>query len=340
MSRSSVASELYKDKVEVSLDSRQIFYLFFGGSVIVGLVFVLGIVVGRRVEARAHIDRAAIPAAIDPLAALDRLAGGAGLTFQGALRGANSPSSHLESSIAQIGKQRGDVRSSSKIASHGDRNVTGSVSGGAEREDAANEKSDSKKSEKVGKADLKKADDRKSELTAEDKKVEDKKVEDKKIEDKKVEDKKVELKAEDKKAEKVEDKKVEDKKVEDKKVEDKKVEDKKIELKAEDKKAEDKKSELKAEDKKAEDKKLDDKKLETKSKFALQLSSFQSRSEAEAYLSQIKANGFGAYITEGDVSGKTYYRVRIGNYRSLNAANSAKAELEKAMKKTATVMKL
>ncbi len=283
----------------MSLDSRQIFYLFFGGSVIVGLVFVLGIVVGRRVEARAHIDRAAIPAAIDPLAALDRLAGGAGLTFQGALRGANSPSSHLESSIAQIGKQRGDVRSSSKIASHGDRNVTGSVSGGAEREDAANEKSDSKKSEKVGKADLKKADDRKSELTAEDKKVEDKKAEDKKVEDKKVEDKKIELKAEDKK-----------------------VEDKKVE------------------DKKAEDKKFDDKKPETKSKFALQLSSFQSRSEAEAYLSQIKANGFGAYITEGDVSGKTYYRVRIGNYRSLNAANSAKAELEKAMKKTATVMKL
>ena len=42
--------ELYKDKIEVSLDGRQIFYLFFGGAVIVGLVFVLGVMVGRRVE--------------------------------------------------------------------------------------------------------------------------------------------------------------------------------------------------------------------------------------------------------------------------------------------------
>jgi hypothetical protein len=42
-------AELYKDKIEVSLDGRQIFYLFFGGSVIVGLVFVLGVMVGRRV---------------------------------------------------------------------------------------------------------------------------------------------------------------------------------------------------------------------------------------------------------------------------------------------------
>ena len=51
--------ELYKDKIEVSLDSRQIFYLFFGGAVIVGVVFVLGVLVGRRVEARGHIERAA-----------------------------------------------------------------------------------------------------------------------------------------------------------------------------------------------------------------------------------------------------------------------------------------
>src|SRR5690606_40443237 len=47
-------AELYKDKIEVSLDGRQIFYLFFGGAVIVGLVFVLGVMVGRRVEARGH----------------------------------------------------------------------------------------------------------------------------------------------------------------------------------------------------------------------------------------------------------------------------------------------
>lgn len=30
--------EIYRDKIEVSLDGRQIFYLFFGGAAIVGLV--------------------------------------------------------------------------------------------------------------------------------------------------------------------------------------------------------------------------------------------------------------------------------------------------------------
>ena len=51
--------ELYKDKIEVSLDGRQIFYLFFGGAVVACLVFVLGVMVGRRLEARSHVDRAA-----------------------------------------------------------------------------------------------------------------------------------------------------------------------------------------------------------------------------------------------------------------------------------------
>ena len=57
-------TELYKDKIEVSLDGRQIFYLFFGGAVIVGLVFVLGVMVGRRVEARGHTDHATAAATV------------------------------------------------------------------------------------------------------------------------------------------------------------------------------------------------------------------------------------------------------------------------------------
>jgi len=79
--------ELYKDKIEVSLDGRQIFYLFFGGAVVACLVFVLGVMVGRRLEARAHVDRAAMTSATrDPLAALDRLAEGKGeMTFPAAL---------------------------------------------------------------------------------------------------------------------------------------------------------------------------------------------------------------------------------------------------------------
>lgn len=84
-------AELFKDKIEVSLDGRQIFYLFFGGAVIASLVFVLGVMVGKRVEARGHVDsRPATSAALDPLAALDELAhrpGAGELAFPSALAG-------------------------------------------------------------------------------------------------------------------------------------------------------------------------------------------------------------------------------------------------------------
>ena len=103
------AVELYKDKIEVSLDGRQIFYLFFGGAVIVGLVFVLGVMVGRRVEARGHVDRASVAATVDPLAALDRLEGGNGLSFQGALRGNDAPTSDVEKTIAAMQDKKPDA---------------------------------------------------------------------------------------------------------------------------------------------------------------------------------------------------------------------------------------
>jgi len=40
----------WKDKVELTLDNRQIFFLFFGLSVVGCFVFALGVMVGRRVE--------------------------------------------------------------------------------------------------------------------------------------------------------------------------------------------------------------------------------------------------------------------------------------------------
>lgn len=81
--------DLFKDKIEVRLDERQVFYLFFGGAVIATLVFVLGVMVGRRVEARAVAEGASTIS--DPLAALDRLeAGGNDLAFPTALRGDES----------------------------------------------------------------------------------------------------------------------------------------------------------------------------------------------------------------------------------------------------------
>ncbi len=84
-------TELFKDKIEISLDGRQIFYLFFGGSVLASLVFVLGVMVGKRVEARAHIAvQPETAVALDPLAALDALArkpSADDLSFSNALAG-------------------------------------------------------------------------------------------------------------------------------------------------------------------------------------------------------------------------------------------------------------
>src|SRR5207302_9241034 len=79
--------ERWKDKVEISLDGRQIFFLFFGSAVAACLIFVTGVLIGKRIEARAL---ALQPAPIeDPLAALDQLGDAdevdEGLTFHKAL---------------------------------------------------------------------------------------------------------------------------------------------------------------------------------------------------------------------------------------------------------------
>src|SRR5256885_15306674 len=61
----------WKDKVELSLDGRQIFFLFFGSAVAACLIFVSGVLIGKRLEARALALTP--PPVEDPLAALDQL---------------------------------------------------------------------------------------------------------------------------------------------------------------------------------------------------------------------------------------------------------------------------
>ena len=43
----------WKDKVELRLDGRQLFFVFFGGATLACLLFTLGVMTGRRLEARA-----------------------------------------------------------------------------------------------------------------------------------------------------------------------------------------------------------------------------------------------------------------------------------------------
>jgi DedD protein len=274
---SSREPELYKDKVEVSLDGRQIFYLFFGGAMIVGIVFVLGVLVGRRVEARGHIDRARTTAATDPLAALDRLEGtSGGLAFRGTLTGKDAPT-NVEKTIDQLEKAR--------------------------------TKPDAKSDAKAVKVEAKPDADKKVEAKVEAKPVVKPEPDVKKPEAKKAE-------PEVKKAE---------------------PDAKKVEPAVKKPEAESKPV-TRPDNAEA---KVEPKPEEPKQRFTLQLSSFQDKSEAEAFLDTVKAQGYQAQITQAQVEGKgTFYRVRMGNYRSLDAATSAKSDFEKASSKSASIMKL
>lgn len=71
--------------VELFLDNRQVFMLFFAGAVVLSLVFTLGVVVGKRVE-----GKAAPAPTTDPLTLLDQMGGNQvddNLTFHEALTG-------------------------------------------------------------------------------------------------------------------------------------------------------------------------------------------------------------------------------------------------------------
>ena len=64
-------ADRWRDKIEVRLDNRQVFFLFFGSAVVACMLFVLGVMVGKRIESR---GQAAAPEMQDPLAALASVA--------------------------------------------------------------------------------------------------------------------------------------------------------------------------------------------------------------------------------------------------------------------------
>lgn len=84
--------ERWRDKIEVRLDNRQVFFLFFGSALVACMLFVLGVIVGKRLESR---GRAVSPEIEDPLALLDKVATSprpaqSGVTFPQALFGTGS----------------------------------------------------------------------------------------------------------------------------------------------------------------------------------------------------------------------------------------------------------
>jgi DedD protein len=77
-------AQRWQNRVELSLDNRQIFLLFFASAVVVSLVFALGVVVGKRLDKQP----ARTAATTDPLAVLDQMGQDNGedtLTFHDAL---------------------------------------------------------------------------------------------------------------------------------------------------------------------------------------------------------------------------------------------------------------
>jgi DedD protein len=272
--------ELYKDKIEVSLDGRQIFYLFFGGAAIVGLVFVLGVLVGRRVEARGHLDRAETRTATDPLAALDRLDRSDDLSFHGALTGSEPPT-EVEKSINEVDKHRAGSKPDKKPE--------------AAAPVVAADAKPARPEARVEPISRPEADKPRADKHDSDKKP-------KKHDDASAE------RSEARRSESPPDKPV---------------------------------TRPDARDDGKPSARADGKPAEGKGRFTLQLSSFQDKAEAEAFLSATKSAGYQPYLTEADVGSKgTFYRIRLGSYRSLEAANDAKTEYEKAAKKTAQVMRL
>jgi len=63
-------------------------------------------------------------------------------------------------------------------------------------------------------------------------------------------------------------------------------------------------------------------------RFTLQVSSWQSRTNAERQANQIREAGEEAFISESTVNGSTWYRVRVGRYLTFERAENAAQNLE------------
>jgi DedD protein len=117
--------ERWKDQVELSLDGRQIFFLFFGSAVAACAIFVAGVLVGKRIEQRACTP----PAVADPLAVLDQMEQ---LDRAGARAGDGDDGFTFHEALAQR-----EVRGRPNRTSNGNGNGNGNGNAGAGGAEAA-----------------------------------------------------------------------------------------------------------------------------------------------------------------------------------------------------------
>jgi cell division septation protein DedD len=63
--------------------------------------------------------------------------------------------------------------------------------------------------------------------------------------------------------------------------------------------------------------------------YQLQVSSFHTDGEAQAFADQLRARGHHAYVVEAHVPGRgTWFRVRIGPFTTRNAASQYRSDFE------------
>jgi cell division protein FtsN len=72
-------------------------------------------------------------------------------------------------------------------------------------------------------------------------------------------------------------------------------------------------------------------------KYTVQVSSWTNRGVADKEVARLTAAGYDAYVVEGDVSGQTWYRVRVGHYGTSGDAKEAASQLQKISEGTVWV---
>jgi cell division septation protein DedD len=76
-------------------------------------------------------------------------------------------------------------------------------------------------------------------------------------------------------------------------------------------------------------------------RFTLQLSAFPERADAEEFMKRMQAQGYKPFMVQSEVPGKgVFYRIRVGDYPTREAAISAKNDFEKKQRMIAYVAKL
>jgi DedD protein len=275
--------ERWRDKIEVRLDNRQVFFLFFGSALVACMLFVLGVIVGKRLESR---GRAVSPEIEDPLALLDKVATSprpaqSGVTFPQALFGTAG-----KSGMADRPAKKNLPPSTSAAESESESAKPTSPAGGESKPAEASAKVATPPA-RENKAAPAKPESKPAVAMAEPRPTQSSSTKAKLSEPKPPESKPAEVKPSEAKP-----------------AESKEVKAAPIPTVA-----------ASGESK-------------SKGRFALQLSSFQDKAEAEAFAQKFASER--PYMVVSEIPGKgTWYRVRVGDYASAKDAMAAKDSFEK-----------